>query len=175
MNISYHLWVSWDFWKVPVFALPLCIVIFRSCFIICCCILCHSNCSFCSKFNVFKKPSGLLSMEGEPSEEWLAPQWILDTIPRRSPFVPQMGDEVILTVAVFKFPSRLMNFFLVGTIKSSFRWLMVKIADLGNQMFTDSCPMSLYVHRQFLFMHFQTNLYALRWSQFWKSIQDNYQ
>uniref|UniRef100_A0A8C3LGW7 Bromodomain and WD repeat domain containing 3 n=1 Tax=Chrysolophus pictus TaxID=9089 RepID=A0A8C3LGW7_CHRPC len=41
------------------------------------------------------KPSGLLSMEGEPSEEWLAPQWILDTIPRRSPFVPQMGDEII--------------------------------------------------------------------------------
>uniref|UniRef100_A0A8B9TQE3 Bromodomain and WD repeat domain containing 3 n=1 Tax=Anas platyrhynchos TaxID=8839 RepID=A0A8B9TQE3_ANAPL len=28
-------------------------------------------------------------------EEWLAPQWILDTIPRRSPFVPQMGDEII--------------------------------------------------------------------------------
>lgn len=51
-------------------------------------------------------------MEGEPSEEWLAPQWILDTIPRRSPFVPQMGDEVIPTVAVFKFPSRLMNFWL---------------------------------------------------------------
>uniref|UniRef100_A0A8C3LGJ5 Bromodomain and WD repeat-containing protein 1 n=1 Tax=Chrysolophus pictus TaxID=9089 RepID=A0A8C3LGJ5_CHRPC len=49
----------------------------------------------CSKFNIFKKPSGLLSMEGEPSEEWLAPQWILDTIPRRSPFVPQMGDEII--------------------------------------------------------------------------------
>uniref|UniRef100_A0A8C2YEN5 Bromodomain and WD repeat domain containing 3 n=1 Tax=Coturnix japonica TaxID=93934 RepID=A0A8C2YEN5_COTJA len=42
-----------------------------------------------------RKPSGLLSMEGEPSEEWLAPQWILDTIPRRSPFVPQMGDEII--------------------------------------------------------------------------------
>ncbi|NXF81250.1 BRWD3 protein, partial [Sclerurus mexicanus] len=42
-----------------------------------------------------KKPSGLLSLEGEPSEEWLAPQWILDTIPRRSPFVPQMGDEII--------------------------------------------------------------------------------
>uniref|UniRef100_A0A8C4VBG9 Bromodomain and WD repeat-containing protein 1 n=1 Tax=Falco tinnunculus TaxID=100819 RepID=A0A8C4VBG9_FALTI len=42
-----------------------------------------------------QKPSGLLSMEGEPSEEWLAPQWILDTIPRRSPFVPQMGDEII--------------------------------------------------------------------------------
>uniref|UniRef100_A0A4X2L6T9 Bromodomain and WD repeat domain containing 3 n=1 Tax=Vombatus ursinus TaxID=29139 RepID=A0A4X2L6T9_VOMUR len=28
-------------------------------------------------------------------EEWLAPQWILDTIPRRSPLVPQMGDELI--------------------------------------------------------------------------------
>uniref|UniRef100_A0A8C3MUN1 Bromodomain and WD repeat-containing protein 1 n=1 Tax=Geospiza parvula TaxID=87175 RepID=A0A8C3MUN1_GEOPR len=41
------------------------------------------------------KASGLLSLEGEPSEEWLAPQWILDTIPRRSPFVPQMGDEII--------------------------------------------------------------------------------
>ncbi|NXK98393.1 BRWD3 protein, partial [Formicarius rufipectus] len=42
-----------------------------------------------------KKGSGLLALEGEPSEEWLAPQWILDTIPRRSPFVPQMGDEII--------------------------------------------------------------------------------
>ncbi|KAJ7419398.1 hypothetical protein WISP_54044 [Willisornis vidua] len=42
-----------------------------------------------------KKPGGLLALEGEPSEEWLAPQWILDTIPRRSPFVPQMGDEII--------------------------------------------------------------------------------
>uniref|UniRef100_A0A8C0XNB7 Bromo domain-containing protein n=1 Tax=Castor canadensis TaxID=51338 RepID=A0A8C0XNB7_CASCN len=31
----------------------------------------------------------------EPNEEWFAPQWILDTIPRRSPFVPQMGDELI--------------------------------------------------------------------------------
>ncbi|XP_044129416.1 bromodomain and WD repeat-containing protein 3-like [Bufo gargarizans] len=34
-------------------------------------------------------------LEGDPSEEWIPPQWILDTIPRRSPFVPQMGDEVI--------------------------------------------------------------------------------
>ncbi|KAH0630960.1 hypothetical protein JD844_004374, partial [Phrynosoma platyrhinos] len=42
-----------------------------------------------------KKPSGLLSIDGEPTEEWFAPHWILDTIPRRSPFVPQMGDEVI--------------------------------------------------------------------------------
>ncbi|XP_015274333.1 PREDICTED: bromodomain and WD repeat-containing protein 3 [Gekko japonicus] len=42
-----------------------------------------------------KKPSGLLSMDGEPTEEWFAPHWILDTIPRRSPFVPQMGDEII--------------------------------------------------------------------------------
>lgn len=36
-------------------------------------------------------------MAGEPNEEWFAPQWILDTIPRRSPFVPQMGDEVNVT------------------------------------------------------------------------------
>ncbi|KAM5221702.1 bromodomain and WD repeat-containing protein 3 [Ctenodactylus gundi] len=42
-----------------------------------------------------KKKGGLVSMAGEPSEEWFAPQWILDTIPRRSPFVPQMGDELI--------------------------------------------------------------------------------
>uniref|UniRef100_A0A2K6FCR5 Bromodomain and WD repeat domain containing 3 n=1 Tax=Propithecus coquereli TaxID=379532 RepID=A0A2K6FCR5_PROCO len=44
-----------------------------------------------------KKKGGLVSMAGEPNEEWFAPQWILDTIPRRSPFVPQMGDEVIDT------------------------------------------------------------------------------
>uniref|UniRef100_A0A8C7ERJ4 Bromodomain and WD repeat domain containing 3 n=1 Tax=Neovison vison TaxID=452646 RepID=A0A8C7ERJ4_NEOVI len=42
-----------------------------------------------------KDKGGLLSMAGEPNEEWFAPQWILDTIPRRSPFVPQMGDELI--------------------------------------------------------------------------------
>uniref|UniRef100_A0A5F9CEG9 Bromodomain and WD repeat domain containing 3 n=1 Tax=Oryctolagus cuniculus TaxID=9986 RepID=A0A5F9CEG9_RABIT len=40
------------------------------------------------------RPTKLLSA-GEPNEEWFAPQWILDTIPRRSPFVPQMGDELI--------------------------------------------------------------------------------
>uniref|UniRef100_A0A8C1QQD3 Bromodomain and WD repeat domain containing 3 n=1 Tax=Cyprinus carpio TaxID=7962 RepID=A0A8C1QQD3_CYPCA len=28
-------------------------------------------------------------------EEWLPPSWIMETIPRRSPFVPQMGDELI--------------------------------------------------------------------------------
>uniref|UniRef100_A0A8C9U420 Bromodomain and WD repeat-containing protein 1 n=1 Tax=Serinus canaria TaxID=9135 RepID=A0A8C9U420_SERCA len=38
---------------------------------------------------------GRMTLHREPSEEWLAPQWILDTIPRRSPFVPQMGDEII--------------------------------------------------------------------------------
>uniref|UniRef100_A0A8D1A4U5 Bromodomain and WD repeat-containing protein 3 n=1 Tax=Sus scrofa TaxID=9823 RepID=A0A8D1A4U5_PIG len=42
-----------------------------------------------------RKKGGLVSMAGEPNEEWFAPQWILDTIPRRSPFVPQMGDELI--------------------------------------------------------------------------------
>ncbi|OBS79128.1 hypothetical protein A6R68_18480, partial [Neotoma lepida] len=34
-----------------------------------------------------KKKGGLVSMAGEPNEEWFAPQWILDTIPRRSPFL----------------------------------------------------------------------------------------
>ncbi|KAG8144447.1 hypothetical protein E2320_012959 [Naja naja] len=34
-----------------------------------------------------KKPGGLLSMDAEPTEEWFAPHWILDTIPRRSPFI----------------------------------------------------------------------------------------
>uniref|UniRef100_A0A8C4IEF3 Bromodomain and WD repeat domain containing 3 n=1 Tax=Dicentrarchus labrax TaxID=13489 RepID=A0A8C4IEF3_DICLA len=28
-------------------------------------------------------------------KEWLPPSWIMETIPRRSPFVPQMGDELI--------------------------------------------------------------------------------
>uniref|UniRef100_A0A8C9TS44 Bromodomain and WD repeat domain containing 3 n=1 Tax=Scleropages formosus TaxID=113540 RepID=A0A8C9TS44_SCLFO len=28
-------------------------------------------------------------------EEWRPPPWIMDTTPRRSPFVPQMGDELI--------------------------------------------------------------------------------
>uniref|UniRef100_A0A8C2DU96 Bromodomain and WD repeat domain containing 3 n=1 Tax=Cyprinus carpio TaxID=7962 RepID=A0A8C2DU96_CYPCA len=32
--------------------------------------------------------------QGE-GEEWLPPSWIMETIPRRSPFVPQMGDELI--------------------------------------------------------------------------------
>ncbi|XP_043913211.1 bromodomain and WD repeat-containing protein 3 [Protopterus annectens] len=42
-----------------------------------------------------KKPNGLLCSEGELCEEWLPPPWILETVPRRSPYVPQMGDEVI--------------------------------------------------------------------------------
>lgn len=54
-------------------------------------------------------------MEGEPSEEWLAPQWILDTIPRRSPFVPQMGDEVLI-VAILNTPTRLMSSFWSGLL-----------------------------------------------------------
>uniref|UniRef100_A0A3Q2ZW49 Bromodomain and WD repeat domain containing 3 n=1 Tax=Kryptolebias marmoratus TaxID=37003 RepID=A0A3Q2ZW49_KRYMA len=31
----------------------------------------------------------------KPKEEWQPPPWIMETIPRRSPFVPQMGDELI--------------------------------------------------------------------------------
>ncbi|XP_067903868.1 bromodomain and WD repeat-containing protein 3 isoform X1 [Heterodontus francisci] len=42
-----------------------------------------------------KRPSELLAVEGAPSEEWIPPAWIRDTTPRRSPFVPQMGDEVV--------------------------------------------------------------------------------
>uniref|UniRef100_A0A7N6B8V7 Bromo domain-containing protein n=1 Tax=Anabas testudineus TaxID=64144 RepID=A0A7N6B8V7_ANATE len=40
-----------------------------------------------------EKPTS--SLAGLDAEEWLPPSWIMDTIPRRSPFVPQMGDELI--------------------------------------------------------------------------------
>ncbi|PWA22989.1 hypothetical protein CCH79_00002070 [Gambusia affinis] len=40
-----------------------------------------------------QKPTS--SLAGLNAEEWLPPSWIMDTIPRRSPFVPQMGDELI--------------------------------------------------------------------------------
>nr|XP_046160043.1 bromodomain and WD repeat-containing protein 3-like isoform X2 [Oncorhynchus gorbuscha] len=42
-----------------------------------------------------KKPSSSLSLAGCDAEEWLPPSWIMETIPRRSPFVPQMGDELM--------------------------------------------------------------------------------
>ncbi|XP_037323684.2 bromodomain and WD repeat-containing protein 3 isoform X2 [Pungitius pungitius] len=35
------------------------------------------------------------SLAGLDAEEWLPPAWIMETIPHRSPFVPQMGDELI--------------------------------------------------------------------------------
>ncbi|XP_073808252.1 bromodomain and WD repeat-containing protein 3 isoform X3 [Danio rerio] len=41
-----------------------------------------------------KKPKQRSVPAGE-LEEWLPPSWIMETIPRRSPFVPQMGDELI--------------------------------------------------------------------------------
>lgn len=37
-----------------------------------------------------------LTEEGLNLEEWLPSVWITDTVPRRCPFVPQMGDEVLL-------------------------------------------------------------------------------
>uniref|UniRef100_A0A4W3HKD3 Bromodomain and WD repeat-containing protein 1 n=1 Tax=Callorhinchus milii TaxID=7868 RepID=A0A4W3HKD3_CALMI len=37
----------------------------------------------------------LRAVEGEPAEEWIPPAWIRDAVPRRSPFVPQMGDEAV--------------------------------------------------------------------------------
>ncbi|KAM6970662.1 bromodomain and WD repeat-containing protein 3-like [Aplochiton taeniatus] len=42
-----------------------------------------------------KQPSSSLSLAGMDAEEWLPPSWIMETVPRRSPFVPQMGDELI--------------------------------------------------------------------------------
>lgn len=46
-----------------------------------------------SKSTVYaqKPPS---SLAGLNAEEWLPPSWIMETVPNRSPFVPQMGDEV---------------------------------------------------------------------------------
>uniref|UniRef100_A0A8C0NT25 Bromo domain-containing protein n=1 Tax=Canis lupus familiaris TaxID=9615 RepID=A0A8C0NT25_CANLF len=43
----------------------------------------------------FTKRERALVGEGAEREEERESQWILDTIPRRSPFVPQMGDELI--------------------------------------------------------------------------------
>ncbi|XP_063299084.1 PH-interacting protein isoform X1 [Pelobates fuscus] len=39
-------------------------------------------------------PVGELTEQGLTLEEWLPSAWITDTVPRRCPFVPQMGDEV---------------------------------------------------------------------------------
>lgn len=41
---------------------------------------------------------GELTENGLTLEEWLPSAWITDTLPRRCPFVPQMGDEVLLNV-----------------------------------------------------------------------------
>uniref|UniRef100_A0A8C5G6A2 Bromodomain and WD repeat-containing protein 3-like n=1 Tax=Gouania willdenowi TaxID=441366 RepID=A0A8C5G6A2_GOUWI len=35
------------------------------------------------------------SLAGLNADEWLPPSWIMETLPSRSPFVPQMGDELI--------------------------------------------------------------------------------
>lgn len=32
--------------------------------------------------------------QGLTLEEWLPSAWITDTVPRRCPYIPQMGDEV---------------------------------------------------------------------------------
>ncbi|TNN79212.1 Bromodomain and WD repeat-containing protein 3 [Liparis tanakae] len=40
-----------------------------------------------------QKPTS--SLAGLDAEEWLPPAWIMETVPHRSPFVPQMGDELI--------------------------------------------------------------------------------
>lgn len=38
----------------------------------------------------------------ELSYDWHPPIWITDTALRRSPFVPQMGDEVGVLIKIFK-------------------------------------------------------------------------
>lgn len=38
---------------------------------------------------------GVLTENGLTLEEWLPSVWITDPVPRRCPFVPQMGDEVL--------------------------------------------------------------------------------
>ncbi|KAK1882757.1 Bromodomain and WD repeat-containing protein 3, partial [Dissostichus eleginoides] len=40
-----------------------------------------------------QKPTS--SLAGLDAEEWLPPAWIMETVPHRSPFVPQMGDELV--------------------------------------------------------------------------------
>ncbi|XP_041067207.1 bromodomain and WD repeat-containing protein 3-like isoform X1 [Carcharodon carcharias] len=42
-----------------------------------------------------KRPNPVPTGEGAILEEWHPPKWITDTVPRRSPYVPQMGDEVV--------------------------------------------------------------------------------
>ncbi|XP_072441757.1 bromodomain and WD repeat-containing protein 1-like isoform X1 [Chiloscyllium punctatum] len=42
-----------------------------------------------------KRPNPVPTGEGTILEEWHPPKWITDTVPRRSPYVPQMGDEVV--------------------------------------------------------------------------------
>lgn len=46
---------------------------------------------------------GELAENGLTLEEWLPSTWITDTIPRRCPFVPQMGDEVLLNFSILCF------------------------------------------------------------------------
>uniref|UniRef100_A0A8B9SXV7 Pleckstrin homology domain interacting protein n=1 Tax=Anas platyrhynchos TaxID=8839 RepID=A0A8B9SXV7_ANAPL len=41
-----------------------------------------------------ERKKGILAENGLTLEEWLPSAWITDTVPRRCPFVPQMGDEV---------------------------------------------------------------------------------
>uniref|UniRef100_A0A672MJG3 Bromodomain and WD repeat domain containing 3 n=1 Tax=Sinocyclocheilus grahami TaxID=75366 RepID=A0A672MJG3_SINGR len=48
-----------------------------------------------SKRTEKKKKPKQRSVPAGDLEEWLPPSWIMETIPRRSPFVPQMGDELI--------------------------------------------------------------------------------
>lgn len=46
------------------------------------------NCNFCAN------QRAALQEQGLTLEEWLPSAWITDTVPRRCPYIPQMGDEV---------------------------------------------------------------------------------
>lgn len=41
-----------------------------------------------------QRPKARPSINREVSSEFRPSQWITDVVPRKSPFVPQMGDEV---------------------------------------------------------------------------------
>lgn len=49
---------------------------------------------FISTANCCANQRTALQDQGLTLEEWLPSAWITDTVPRRCPYIPQMGDEV---------------------------------------------------------------------------------
>lgn len=48
-----------------------------------------------------------LQEQGLTLEEWLPSAWITDTVPRRCPYIPQMGDEVRACLFLFQCPQHM--------------------------------------------------------------------